>query len=77
VIFPVHSFGVLGAGPLRPLARGKLTLVSTDSGYALFPQSNDLGRTIVQLRQAAQAQSVKKDIPQDLIEHWRRSRGAD
>lgn len=77
VVLPLHSFGVLGAGLLLPLARAQLTIVNPDSGYALFPQSNDLARTMDQLRAAARGLSVKKDMPQDLIEHWHRSRAAD
>lgn len=76
IIFPVHSFGVLSAGLFYPLRRGQLTIINSDSGYALFPQSNDLGRTFGQLQIAAAGLGVNKTIPRELIEHWRRSRGA-
>lgn len=76
IVFPVHSFGVLSAGLFYPLGRGQLTIINDDSGYALFPQSNDLGRTCEQLQRAAAALGVNKAVPRDLIEHWRRSRGA-
>lgn len=77
IIFPVHTFGVLSAGLLYPLRRGQLTIVNQGSGYALFPQSNDLGRTFGQLQRAATQLGVNKAIPRDLLEHWRLSRGAD
>lgn len=76
IIFPVHSFGVLGAGPLYPLRRGKMTIINTDSGYALFPQTNDLDRTFDQLQAAAGQLGVDKALPRDLLKHWRKSRGA-
>ena len=74
IIFPVHSFGVLSAGLFYPLRRGQLTIVNPASGYALFPQSNDLGRTFKQLQTAAAGLGVSKAVPRELIEHWRRSR---
>lgn len=77
IIFPVHSFGVLSAGLLYPLRRGQMTIVNPDSGYALFPQSNDMGRTFSQLERAAGQLGVKKALPRDLLEHWRLSRGAE
>jgi hypothetical protein len=76
IVFPLHSFGVISAGPLYPLARGHLTIINNDSGYALFPQSNDLGRTLDQLQTAARALGIQKAVPRGLIEHWRLSRGA-
>jgi hypothetical protein len=76
IIFPVHSFGVLSAGLLYPLRRGRLTIVNNASGYALFPQSNDLGRTFDQLELAAAGLGVSKAVPRELIEHWRKSRDA-
>lgn len=77
VIFPVHSFGVLSAGLLYPLRRGQLTIVNPESGYALFPQSNDMDRTVGQLQRAAVQLGVTKRLPRDLLDHWRLSRGAD
>ncbi|KAA1426901.1 hypothetical protein [Nocardioides antri] len=77
IIFPVHSFGVLSAGLFYPLRRGQLTIVNPDSGYALFPQSNDMGRTFGQLQRAAERLGVNKSLPRDLLEHWRLSRGAE
>lgn len=77
IIFPVHSFGVLSAGLLYPLRRSQLTIVNQDSGYALFPQSNDMGRTLSQLQRAAAQLGVNKALPRDLLEHWRLSRGAE
>lgn len=77
IIFPVHSFGVLSAGLFYPLRRGQLTIVNPDSGYAFFPQSNDMGRTFGQLQRAAAQLGVNKALPRDLLEHWRLSRGAE
>ncbi|MGO4363478.1 hypothetical protein [Terrabacter sp. RAF57] len=77
IVFPVHSFGVLSAGLLYPLRRGQLTIVNPGSGYALFPQSNDMGRTFGQLQRAAAQLGVKKALPGDLLKHWRLSRSAE
>lgn len=77
ILFPVHSFGVLSAGLFYPLRRGQLTIVNNDSGYALFPQSNDLSRTFDQLQRAAAGLGVNRAVPRELIEHWRKSRGAE
>lgn len=77
IIFPVHTFGVHNAGLLYPLKRAELTIINQVSGYALFPQSNDLSRTFDQLQRAADELGVARTIPRDLLEHWRLSRGAD
>lgn len=76
IVFPVHSFGVLSAGLFYPLRRSQLSIINPDSGYALFPQSNDMGRTVDQLQRAAGQLGVRNTVPRDLLEHWRRSRNA-
>ena len=74
VVFPVHSLGVLGAGLLIPAGRQQMRFISPENGYALSPQTNSMQRTIEFLDQARDAFGIAKDLPTDLIEHWRLSR---
>lgn len=76
VVFPLHSFGVLAAGLLRPFRGTSTVLINPAARYAIAPQTNNLGRTVTFLNDVAPQLGVKKPIEDDLIEHWRRSRGA-
>lgn len=73
LVFPLHSLGVLGFGLLRP-SQGRLRFINKRHGYAITPQTNALGRTVDFLTDTAREFGVRKSIPTDLIEHWRRSR---
>jgi len=77
VVFPLHSFGVLASGLLRPFRRTSTVLINPTERYAIAPQTNSLERTVTFLNDAAPQLGVKKPIEVDLIEHWRRSRGAE
>jgi hypothetical protein len=76
IIFPLHSFGVLGTGPLRSWGGARLSIVNSASGYALFPQTNDLHRTLQQVETVSSALLVTQPLPRELIEHWYKSRSA-
>lgn len=73
MIFPLHSFGVVGAGLLRPSV-GRISFVNAAGGYALSPQTNNLQRTLAFLEETRRAFKVKKRLPTERLEHWRRSR---
>jgi hypothetical protein len=77
VIFPLHSFGVLAAGLLQPFGRAAYTLVRPDAGYVITAQTNSLRRTISLIDKTRAYLGVTKRIDPSLIEHWRKSRGAD
>lgn len=76
ILFPLHSFGILGAGLIRQ-AQGRITFTNQPRGYALTPQTNDLDRTQKFLDEVARAFGARKAVDVELINHWHRSRGAD
>lgn len=73
MVFPLHSLGVLGFGLLRP-SQGRLSFVNPAYGYALTPQTNALDRTMAFLAEVGREFGVRKQVPTELVEHWRRSR---
>ena len=74
VIFPVHSFGLLGAGLLHWRTDARLDFTASRFGLSLSPQTNSLKETLRYLDRARSALQVRRTIPIDLIEHWHRSR---
>jgi len=76
VIFPVHSFGMLGAGFLHWFTNARIDYTSRDFGIALTPQTNDMRKTIRFLERARTAFDITKAVNDELIEHWYRSRSA-
>ncbi len=72
-IFGLHSFGVLGAGLLRGTDR-RVSFIHLGAGIAIAPQSNEMRKTIAFLEEARREFGARKPVPQDLIEHWHRSR---
>ena len=76
IIFPLHSFGVLGAGLLGPLRSTRYVYVNSSYDLALTPQTNSMRQTLDFMEDIRGPLSIRKRIPEDLIEHWRRSRGA-
>jgi len=76
VIFPVHSFGILGAGFLHWATAGRVEYVSSAFGIALSPQTNSLEKTVEFLERARVALGVSKRVAPSSIAHWYRSRSA-
>jgi hypothetical protein len=76
VIFPVHSFGVLGAAALDFFAGQSIEFTSASFGLVLSPQTNSLEKTIAVLERARQAFGIRKCVPAADIEHWYQSRAA-
>lgn len=74
VIFPVHSFGLLAGGLLRFRTTQSWIFSPNGSGIALFPQTNRWSRTRETLDAVRSALGVRKRLPLELLEHWRRSR---
>jgi hypothetical protein len=73
LIFPLHSLGVLGAG-LAQAARGRISFINSQRGFAVTPQTNDLDRTLEFLDEARGSFGIGQRLPRDLLRHWRRSR---
>ena len=76
VVFPVHSFGVLGAGLLHWRTDARAEYAAPAFGIALSPQTNSLQESGRFLVRAKQALGIRRHLPMDLVEHWHRSRGA-
>ena len=76
VIFPVHSFGMLGAGFLHWATDGRVEYMSEAFGIALSPQTNSLEKTVAFLERARLALGVGKSVAASSIGHWYRSRSA-
>jgi hypothetical protein len=76
LIFPLQSYGVLAAGLLRPLRGDSTAFINAAQRFVLTPQTNDLSRTTKLINDLGPQLGVKKPIDHELIEHWRRSRGA-
>jgi hypothetical protein len=77
IIYPVHSFGLLGAGFLHHFTDSRLDYTSSSFGIALTPQTNSLKDTLQFFERAGTALGVRRRIPLDLIVHWHRSRGIE
>lgn len=76
VVYPLHSFGVLGAGFASSIRREHISLMSNEFGFVVTPQTNSMERTFEVLDEACDALGVRKAAPRDLLEHWERSRAA-
>jgi len=40
VLYPLHSFGILGMGFVSFITKGRLSFTDKEAGIAIFPQSN-------------------------------------
>jgi Apea-like HEPN len=76
VVLPLHSFGILAAGILRPLRGQSISLMNSRDGFAITPQTNNLQRTISFIDAACFAMGLPKPVDPDLIRHWHQSRAA-
>ncbi|WP_157877319.1 HEPN domain-containing protein [Streptomyces odonnellii] len=74
VVFPVHSFGLLAGGLLRFRSARSWIFSPPGSRIALFPQTNRWSKTRENLDEVRRAFGVRKELPLERLEHWRRSR---
>lgn len=79
-LFPLHSFGVLGAGLLQPgqpggrlLRAGHAYYADPRAGLAIAPQTNNLGSTLAFLDGAAADLGVAKPPSSDSVTDWHRT----
>jgi hypothetical protein len=77
LVFGVHSIGLQGASLPDLLAGTGVEFGDPSWGVAITPQTNSLEDTIGFLDRAAKAFGVNGEIPQEMVEHWRRSRQAE
>ena len=77
VLYPIHSFGVLGLGLFRFLQRGRADITSMvldASGVAVSAQTNGMDRSIRYLEDVRTRFGIRKRIPEDTVHHFVRSR---
>jgi len=74
VIYPLHSLGVLGAGLVYSYTSSKIAFFLNNYGLAFTPQTNSMAATTEFLESVVSALGVRKTLPHDLLDHWRRSR---
>jgi hypothetical protein len=72
VLYPLHSFGISGAGFLESLAKARFDLIIPNAGFAVRAQTNDLKGTIDFLQHAAESLGISRTIPIDSMEHYDR-----
>lgn len=77
VIYPLHSFGILGFGFLQVFAKLRSSLLFPDFGIAITPQTNDSNSTFSFLEKAFKAFGLKRRVPKALIHHFIKSRELD
>lgn len=74
LLFPLHSFGILGAGLVHAWSASRIAVMKEKWGVALAPQTNSLSRTFTFIDEARRRFRIRERVPYDLIEHWSRSR---
>ncbi|MFF1559839.1 hypothetical protein [Streptomyces sp. NPDC058279] len=74
IIFPVHSFGVLGGGLMRLHRERRWSFAPPEADLVIFTQTNEWCRTLERIDNARRSLGIGKQIPADLLEHWRKSR---
>jgi hypothetical protein len=74
VLYPLHSFGVLGLGFFRFFEKATTNMILSDAGLAITAQTNSREHTIRFLEEAKGAFGITQKLPVDLIHHFMRSR---
>jgi hypothetical protein len=74
VVYPLHSYGVLGLGFFRVFENGRADLILEEAGIAITAQTNKQEDTVSFLDRSRRAFRISQKLPLDLIEHFIRSR---
>jgi len=74
VVYPLHSFGILGAGLFRFFTENETEFAVKPAGIVVSPQLNAKDEVVSFLKGAAEQLGVRKRIPVYLVEHYMRSR---
>lgn len=73
IIYPVHSFGVVGLGLREYFTKEKLVLDLPEAGICIAPQTNSVQGTIDFLEHALELFGISQSVPAESIIHHRRS----
>jgi hypothetical protein len=74
VLYPLHSFGFLGAGLFSGSHYNAARLNLTPAGIALTPQTNSAAQTVAFLQSVTRNFRITQGIPRNLLDHLHRSR---
>lgn len=74
VVYPLHSFGVLGFGLFTFLTKQHPDLIIKDASLAITPQTNDDTASADFLDRSAEALGLTRSIDRDDLRHYIRSR---
>ena len=77
VIYPIHSFGILGLGLGRFFTEQSPYFVDKETGIAISPQSNSKKTSIEFIEGTISKLKLVYKLPYDLLEHFLRSRSLD
>lgn len=73
VLYPLHSFGIVGFGLLGFLTGNRLQFIDEKAGIAIAPQANNEEELLRFLKAATEKLKMKKMLPLETIEHYLRS----
>ena len=74
VIYPIHSFGVLGLGYARFVTKSQDYFLLEDAGIAIAPQSNSKKVLYSLLEEIPSKMGIQEKVPIESIEHYIKSR---
>ncbi len=74
VLYPVHSFGVIGGGLISSFTPIEIDFFIPELGLIVTPQTNSYETNIKFIKRGMYYLNIKKKLKTDLIEHWIRSR---
>lgn len=74
VLYPVHSFGVIGGGLISSFTPIEIDFFIPELGLIVTPQTNSYETSIKFIKRGMYYLDIKKKLKTDLIEHWIRSR---
>lgn len=73
IVYPVHSFGVLGFGVVQFLTQADAYVDLPEAGVCLTAQTNSIEGTLQFLEHARSTFGINKSVPRDSVKHHRRS----
>jgi len=74
VLYPIHSFGVIGGGLISSFTPAEIDFFIPELGLIVTPQTNSYETSIKFIKKGMHYLDIKKRLKTDLIEHWIRSR---
>lgn len=72
ILYPLHSFGIMGMGFGEFITRKRLFFADKTAGVVIFPQSNSKEVFLESLKTGVSALRICKRLPQDALEHFLR-----